>query len=74
MLGFYLPGRPPKGGLYVRSSRGLDPYAKIILAHELTHAVTDQRFDLTRPTGWPRPPPARTSWPPTPAWSRATPP
>ncbi|HET9292314.1 MAG TPA: hypothetical protein VFQ49_14650 [Actinomycetes bacterium] len=49
VLGYYLPGdRPPKGGLYVRSSRGLDPYAKIILAHELTHAVTDQRFDLTR--------------------------
>ncbi|HEV2893297.1 MAG TPA: hypothetical protein VG411_06070, partial [Actinomycetota bacterium] len=24
VLGFYLPGRPPKGGLYVRSSRGLD--------------------------------------------------
>jgi hypothetical protein len=49
VLGFYLPGdRPPKGGLYVRSSRGLDAYAKIILAHELTHAVTDQRFDLTR--------------------------
>ena len=48
VLGFYLPGRPPKGGLYVRSSRGLDPYAKIILAHELTHAVTDQRFDLTK--------------------------
>jgi hypothetical protein len=48
VLGFYLPGRAPKGGLYVRSSRGLDPYARIILAHELTHAVTDQRFDLTR--------------------------
>ncbi|HEV2871340.1 MAG TPA: hypothetical protein VG409_07935, partial [Actinomycetota bacterium] len=48
VLGFYLPGRPPKGRLYVRSSRGLDPYAKIILAHELTHAVTDQRFDLTK--------------------------
>ena len=48
VLGFYLPGRPPKGGLYVRSTRGLDPYARIILAHELTHAVTDQRFDLTR--------------------------
>jgi hypothetical protein len=48
VLGFYLPGRrPPKGGLYVRSSRGLDPYARVILAHELTHAVTDQRFDLT---------------------------
>jgi hypothetical protein len=49
VLGYYLPGdRSPKGALYVRSSRGLDPYAKIILAHELTHAVTDQRFDLTR--------------------------
>ena len=48
VLGFYVPGRPPKGGLYVRSSRGLDPYARIILAHELTHAVTDQRYDLTR--------------------------
>jgi hypothetical protein len=49
VLGFYLPGRrPPKGSLYVRSSRGLDPYTKIILAHELTHAVTDQRYDLTR--------------------------
>jgi hypothetical protein len=49
VLGFYLPGQPPKkGGLYVRSSRGLDPYARVILAHELTHAVTDQRYDLTR--------------------------
>jgi hypothetical protein len=49
VLGFYLPGKPPrKGGLYVRSSRGLDPYARIILAHELTHAVTDQHYDLTK--------------------------
>jgi hypothetical protein len=48
VLGFYLPGRAPKGRLYVRSSRGLDPYARVILAHELTHAVTDQHFDLTR--------------------------
>jgi len=48
VLGFYLPGRPPKGRLYVRSSRGLDPYTRVILAHELTHAVTDQRYDLTR--------------------------
>ena len=48
VLGFYLPGKPPdKGGLYVRSSRGLDPYARITLAHELTHAVTDQHYDLT---------------------------
>jgi hypothetical protein len=48
VLGFYLPGRPPKGRLYVRSSRGLDPYAKVVLAHELTHALTDQHYDLTR--------------------------
>jgi hypothetical protein len=48
VLGFYLPGRPPKGRLYVRSSRGLDPHAKVVLAHELTHAVTDQHYDLTR--------------------------
>ena len=48
VLGFYLPGRPPKGRLFVRSTRGLDPYARVILAHELTHAVTDQRYDLTR--------------------------
>jgi hypothetical protein len=48
VLGFYLPGRPPKGGLYVRSSRGIDPYARVVLAHELTHAVTDHHFDLTR--------------------------
>ena len=49
VLGFYVPGRkPPKGELYVRSSSGLDPYARIILSHELTHAVTDQHFDLTR--------------------------
>ena len=33
--------------LFVRSSRGLDPYAKVVLAHELTHAVTDQHYDLT---------------------------
>ena len=48
VLGYYLPGRPPKGRLFVRSSRGLDPYARVILAHELTHALTDQHFDLTR--------------------------
>jgi hypothetical protein len=49
VLGFYLPGKPPaKGRLYVRSDRGLDPYAEFVLSHELTHAVTDQHFDLTR--------------------------
>jgi hypothetical protein len=48
VLGFYVPGKPPrKGRLYVRSDRGLDPYARIVLSHELTHAVTDQHFDLT---------------------------
>jgi hypothetical protein len=44
-----VPGKPPgKGRLYVRSDRGLDPYTRIVLSHELTHAVTDQHFDLTR--------------------------
>lgn len=48
VLGFYVPGKPPrKGRLYVRSDRGLDPYARVVLSHELTHAVTDQHFDLT---------------------------
>jgi hypothetical protein len=48
VLGFYVPGKPPrKGRLFVRSDRGLDPYARIVLSHELTHAVTDQHFDLT---------------------------
>jgi hypothetical protein len=48
VLGFYVPGKPPaKGRLYVRSDHGLDPYTRIVLAHELTHAVTDQRYDLT---------------------------
>jgi hypothetical protein len=49
VLGFYVPGKPPaKGRLYVRSDRGLDPYAEFVLSHELTHAVTDQHYDLTR--------------------------
>jgi hypothetical protein len=49
VLGFYVPGKPPgKGRLYVRSSQGLDPYAEFVLSHELTHAVTDQHYDLTR--------------------------
>jgi hypothetical protein len=48
VLGFYVPGKPPrKGRLFVRSDRGLDPYARVVLSHELTHAVTDQHFDLT---------------------------
>jgi hypothetical protein len=49
VLGFYVPGKPPaKGKLFVRSDKGLDPYARVVLSHELTHAVTDQHFDLTR--------------------------
>jgi hypothetical protein len=49
VLGFYVPGKPPaKGRLYVRSNNGLDPYARFVLSHELTHAVTDQHYDLTR--------------------------
>jgi hypothetical protein len=48
VLGFYVPGKPPRRGrLFVRSDRGLDPYARVVLSHELTHAVTDQHFDLT---------------------------
>ncbi len=48
VLGFYVPGKPPgKGRLYVRSNNGLDPYARFVLSHELTHAVTDQHYDLT---------------------------
>ncbi len=49
VLGFYVPGKAPaKGRLYVRSANGLDPYARFVLSHELTHAVTDQHYDLTR--------------------------
>jgi hypothetical protein len=48
VLGFYVPGKPPaKGRLYVRSDRGVDPYTEFVLSHELTHAVTDQHYDLT---------------------------
>ena len=48
VLGFYVPGRPPsRGRLYVRSDHGLDPFTRFVLAHELTHAVTDQHYDLT---------------------------
>jgi hypothetical protein len=49
VLGFYVPGTgPDEGRLYARSDRGLTPFTEWTLAHELTHAVTDQRFDLTR--------------------------
>jgi hypothetical protein len=49
VLGFYVPGRGgPKGRLYVRSEGGLTPFTEWVLSHELTHAVTDQHFDLTR--------------------------
>jgi len=48
VLGFYVPGKPPgRGRLYVRSDHGLDPFTRFVLSHELTHAVTDQHYDLT---------------------------
>jgi hypothetical protein len=48
VLGFYVPGKPPgHGRLYVRSDHGLDPFTRFVLSHELTHAVTDQHYDLT---------------------------
>jgi len=49
VLGFYVPGTgPDKGRLFVRSEGGLTPFAEWVLSHELTHALTDQHFDLTR--------------------------
>ena len=47
VLGYYVPGTGSgKGRLYVRGGGGLTPFAEFVLSHELTHAVTDQRFDL----------------------------
>ncbi len=49
VVGFYVPGKPPaKGRLYVRSQGGLTPYTEFVLSHELTHALADQHYDLTR--------------------------
>jgi hypothetical protein len=49
VLGFYVPGTgPDEGKLFVRSEGGLTPFAEWVLSHELTHALTDQHFDLTR--------------------------
>jgi hypothetical protein len=45
VIGYYAPG---KGRLYARSEGGLTPYAEFALSHELTHALTDQHFDLTK--------------------------
>jgi hypothetical protein len=50
VLGYYLPGTDAaegEGSLYVRGDAGLTPFVEWVLAHELTHAVTDQHFDLT---------------------------
>lgn len=42
VLGFYVPGRDE---LVVRAVRAT-PFARGVLAHELTHALQDQHFDL----------------------------
>jgi hypothetical protein len=46
VVGFY---DPEKGDLVVRGSGSLGPYARSVLAHELTHALDDQWFELDRP-------------------------
>jgi hypothetical protein len=45
VVGFY---DPEEDDLVVRAGR-LTPYARGVLAHELTHALDDQWFDLDRP-------------------------
>lgn len=45
VVGFY---DPEAGELVVRGGR-FSPYARSTLAHELTHALDDQHFDLDRP-------------------------
>lgn len=45
VVGFY---DPEAGELVVRGGR-FSPYARATLAHELTHALDDQHFDLDRP-------------------------
>jgi len=42
VVGFYQPGRDT---LVVRAA-GATPFARAVLAHELTHALQDQHFDL----------------------------
>jgi hypothetical protein len=44
VLGFYDPSTKE---LYVRGA-GTTPYVRYVLMHELTHALQDQNFDLTR--------------------------
>ncbi|HEX2031173.1 MAG TPA: hypothetical protein VHL78_07220 [Actinomycetota bacterium] len=47
VAGFYIPST---GELVVRSSgEGLEPLDRVTLAHELEHALADQRFDLPIP-------------------------
>lgn len=49
VLGYYVPGTGKgEGRLYVRGDAGLTPFVEWVLSHELTHAVTDQHFDLTQ--------------------------
>jgi hypothetical protein len=46
VVGFY---DAEKGDLVVRGSGTFTPYARSVLAHELTHALDDQWFELDRP-------------------------
>jgi hypothetical protein len=45
VVGFYVPTR---GALVFAGSEEPDALGKVTLAHELTHALDDQHFDLTR--------------------------
>ena len=45
MLAFYLP---TKKKFFVRGTEVDTPNAKVTVAHELTHALQDQHFDLTK--------------------------
>jgi hypothetical protein len=45
VVGFY---NPPTGELVYLRSGQMDVVERLILAHELTHAIDDQHFDLTR--------------------------
>jgi hypothetical protein len=46
VVGFY---DAEKGDLVVRGTGSFTPYARAVLAHELTHALDDQWFDIHRP-------------------------
>jgi hypothetical protein len=45
VVGFYVP---ESGKLVFSGTASLDPIAYVTLAHELTHAIDDQHFDLDR--------------------------